>query len=368
MTKQHYVIHVGPLKNGTTYLQHCLAASRDELLKSGVYYPSELISPNNRIMHMPVYYAARKLEMQKEARIFAKVNDAGHKIVVLSCEHFVRLSEASLICLRDAIGNATFEIVYYVRRWSDRLPSLWNQSLRLGRYLPLPVYCMDLLHSGKPNEDFDYILSWKKVENVFGQDSLKLVPYSTLVDDKVDIFSAFCNDILGVRNIPQPPRAGTSVYASLPFAEGEVVRALNDMFFSQHETFSPLPHGSFVRALRKSPPEIVALVEAIQQHPATLVIDDNDPTFTDLFDEMNNFSGKLIGKYKAEEMFRRVRAEVKYASLSYLLTRGMPDAVYDLYKELKLNDPDAQAHFRRPGRTAHKSNNLQTHTQEPTSA
>jgi len=355
MTLPHYIIHVGPHKNGTTYLQHCLAASRASLLESGIYYPSEMISPNNKVMHIPLYYAAKKNEMAKEAKVFETINAAGHKIIVLSCEHFIRLNESSLQSLRDSIGKATFEIVYYVRRWSDRIPSLWNQSLRQGGHLPLPSYCMQLLHSDKPNEDFDYTLSWKKLSNVFGKESLRLVPYSELMDAKVDIFSAFCSDILGVTDIPQPPRAGTSVYASLPFAESEVVRALNSLFFNQHGLLSATPHGSFLRALRRSEPGITPLVETIRDHHLTLVLNDNDPTFAAVLGAMNTYSTRLVGKHQGKEMFFPVRTETKYADMNYLLTKNTPEAVGNLYRQLKLHDSSALTNAKRQRRNAIKS-------------
>ena len=125
-----YVVHVGPSKTGTTYLQSSLYHTRNALQQHGIAYPPNWWKKKAVYHHEAL---VNKIAAGGDAVLeqsFADLNASDLKMVVLSSEGFPTLSRADLERFRDLLGGNAVEIVYYCRRWSDRLPSAWQQVVK----------------------------------------------------------------------------------------------------------------------------------------------------------------------------------------------------------------------------------------------
>ena len=342
-----YVIHVGPLKTASTYMQQCFTAVQPELQARGVYYPPELIDPDNKHMHMPVYNAMVRKQEEKLRPIFARINQEGHKVVVLSCEHLIFLRPDEFTRLGELIGVPDIQIVYVVRRWSDRIASLWNQSLFMGGAQTLPEFYLGLLNGRTPEYyrknlgpnaggyDIDYSLSWREHEGVFGRDAVRLFSYSTVMDGKSDVFTRFCTDVLGLSDVPVPKFLGDKRWASMPPDEAELLRTLNAMYFKEEgETTVGLRN---MMMWKRVPIDRAFFKDAMAGDAAQLTIDDKAVHFNEAYDRMMEFAGNVVPGEGVQpgEIFARQTRKTPYVQPGWLVVPGVTKALRTLYGEMR---------------------------------
>jgi hypothetical protein len=288
-----YVIHIGPMKTGSTYLQQCFAAVAKDLLAQGVCYPSELLSENNEYNHTRVYAGCRKRWAPDLQRIFAGLNESGHDTILISAEQLSFLTQPQLTLLRDVIGVSDIDVVYVCRRWSDRIPSTWFQSLYRGDAHTLPEYYVKFLNGLDERENVDYSRSWDMLASVFGREHLHIFPYSTIRDQGEDIFEKFCTDILKLGKVPKPPRLGAELWASFGKEETELLRALNDMHIAQHGVRDVMVYWKYKRARKRS--DFSRVTEAMGPFMTTMTLDDEATHLEPFFARMSNFADRVVG-------------------------------------------------------------------------
>ena len=78
------VLHVGPHKTGTTYLQQSLALNREKLLAAGIYYPSELVGQDITWCHVGLVEALKKNDRDSLIEAIERFQAPDHDVVVLS--------------------------------------------------------------------------------------------------------------------------------------------------------------------------------------------------------------------------------------------------------------------------------------------
>jgi len=191
-----YVIHLGPSKTGSKYLQSLLFHSREMLLSNGIDYPDIWWTQPTQINHEPLWRMLREKRYVEVQEAFRRLNGSGNRIIVLSCEAFAELTPEQLAILRDAIGNNPVELVFYCRRWTERIPSDWKQSIQMGMYGTFPEFYVEYIRHALYSGSVNYSLIWAMLIKVFGRKSLKLVSYSNLRDQKVDLFRNFAATFL----------------------------------------------------------------------------------------------------------------------------------------------------------------------------
>ena len=108
-----YVVHIGPPKTGSKYIQSQLFYSRQDLRENGILYPDNWLEPG-AITHVPLYEGLKDGKDLKAD--FDQFKAEQMKTVVLSCEGLDGLKPPALEKLREYIGNNPVEIVYYVRQ------------------------------------------------------------------------------------------------------------------------------------------------------------------------------------------------------------------------------------------------------------
>ena len=129
-----YILHVGPPKTGSTSLQSQLFHSRKYLIKRGVLYPEFWL---NYVTHHPLTNILRDDKDLRDGNDlregFNRLNSGEYQTVVFSSETFDELKLPALERLKQYIGDQPVEIIFYVRRWSDRIPSVWHETVTTGQ-------------------------------------------------------------------------------------------------------------------------------------------------------------------------------------------------------------------------------------------
>jgi hypothetical protein len=219
-----FIIHIGPHKTGSTYLQNHLTHNRAALSGRGIYYPREWTTPEIGWCHAELAKLLHQGKFDQIARTFADLKAAGWPAIVLSSEDFSSLSEDRLRFLRECTGADT-QIVFFARRWSELLQSHGQEHIRQGGTKLLPEFIAGILTDPFGSETINFSLVLDRVATAFGPSPLAVLSYNNILERGDNLFSHFAAKILGVEDLPiiSPKRA----HASLSIENIEVVRVLN---------------------------------------------------------------------------------------------------------------------------------------------
>jgi hypothetical protein len=329
------------MKTASTYVQQCLTEGRDELLEHGICYPEEFIAENNGFMHIPIFHGLLRRRSESMAPKFAKLNAQGHRIILLSCEHFHFLPPDALRRLRDMTGASDIQVVYTARRWSDRIGSLWNHSIFTGGRQSLPEFYLSLMAGETLNyyakwmkelgvaPDLDYSQTWETIADIFGRDAITVFPYSAVMDRGEDVFEAFCRLILGVAAAPKTRLAGQRRWASMPTDTQEIVRVLNEMHLAATGEDGGVMSVKFMRNRKKL--AIDRTTAAIAGETSRLTLDDRTTQFDAAFAAMQEYNDRVAG---GGPIFERASKAVAYVRPGYMLQDGVREEIQEIYRRL----------------------------------
>jgi hypothetical protein len=133
-----YLIHVGPHKTGSTYLQKGFSRLRGALFELGARYPMHWADPESK---SHVHLVRRLKEADPDlAREFASLNALANQTIILSSEDIVDLPVEALRRLRHLLGGRSVSIIFYCRRWSELIPSAWQEVVKHGGAEGLPEF------------------------------------------------------------------------------------------------------------------------------------------------------------------------------------------------------------------------------------
>ncbi len=238
-----FIVHVGPHKTGTTYIQQMLAALHDTLLARGTYVPSIWDAAPGLPSHMKLAWAIRNRDFALVQRQVHEMLGQRYNTVVISCEALSRLDPEQVVRLRQLLGTAPVEVVYYVRRSPERLPSLWQETVKHGHTMTFSEFVAWELRR------HDIFAAWDTAvldgfSTVFGAGQVKVVSYSYLVDNSIDIASHFLSTFLNLHDIELPDVGRPNV--SFSAWNIELIRALNAIHAKQGGERSPALRNWFL--------------------------------------------------------------------------------------------------------------------------
>lgn len=205
------ILHVGTHKTGTTAIQSFLQANTDIIMKHGVCYPlfdvrwPQLVKAN-RNGYFLNRAALRRLDVE------AKVDDGKQvtscigkleKAIAKDCSADILLSdermwysgaihpgywEAVKNVVRG-IGFESIEVIVYFRRQDEFAESLWNQFVKATK---MTEDLKSYLKSPRVRALCDYHAGVKRIERVFGRDSVCVAVYDRTKLKNGDVVDDFC--------------------------------------------------------------------------------------------------------------------------------------------------------------------------------
>ncbi len=220
------VVHAGPHKTATTYIQNNLAAARDDLAAKGWDYPetgTEGLPAHHAIAHNSRAY----IDVDSPDRIALTKAGAAAKAaglsVVLSAEGFCRWGPPKLRHLANIFKADQLDFVYTVRDPFDIFYSYWAEEVKQGHVASFADRFAEHFNDPvasrllNPMVDLAPLLKESKVR-------VRVVPYTLLKARKIDVYSHFCEKALGL-----PGMTGKSAVAkneALPIELTEFLRLL----------------------------------------------------------------------------------------------------------------------------------------------
>lgn len=223
MTTPKLLLHIGPHKTGTTFIQKQLFAHSEQLSASGINYVPDGINM--------AYGQHKIIEEFQSAGHSAILENALQKfgefsLNIISSENFDRLNAEQVASLAKMLKSVDTTVVYVMRRSDDLLVSSWQEDIKhgaeatwsecffphmarpYGSQLFNPSVVLDLYHQNFPGK-------------------VKVLNFDTLATDDTDLVTALLQTV-GVR--PPFEVKQERVNASMPIPHVEVLRALNVMW------------------------------------------------------------------------------------------------------------------------------------------
>jgi hypothetical protein len=326
-----YVVHVGLPKTGSSYLQLLLKATSPQLAERKVLYPSVWWTKHNQSNHFELVSALRREETAALRPVFAGFDASGNNHIVLSAEGLSGLMTRKMEPLRALIGDNPCDIVIFIRRWSDWIPSHWQQRVKVGSKETFPELCARLIRV-PPTRPIDFSSFLEELTAVFGHEALRLVSFSNLIDGKIDLFQYFCNTFISCNDI-KVERGEGRVNESLTVYDTELNRCVNELELTRNRATS-IATGVAVRRRADVPalkPVFETLFAMMKKYETVLELSDTQPAFAEITRRIQERWGdRIANPHPDHGLFEPRTRSVRYISPEYLLEDGARDAVLKL--------------------------------------
>jgi len=220
------VVHIGPHKTASSYIQVNLLENRDTLAEQGWLYPiegTEALAAHHHLAHNSADYLPEEAPHRGMLETLGEEARAKGQSLVLSAEGFCRWKPSKFDVLADLLGFDGYELVYVVRDPLDVFPSFWAEEVKQGRSMGFaerfaqefagPIQSRIL----NPMRDLNPLLALDRAR-------VHVVPYDTLKSRSIDIFEHLVSSVLGVTGVTA--RNVKTVNAKHPIEVTEFLRLM----------------------------------------------------------------------------------------------------------------------------------------------
>lgn len=199
-----FVLHVGPHKTATTWLQQNFHHNINALEQAGWFYPQT--GERVRVAHHDISDdpeevldpSSRKVRELKA--IARKSHDAGLN-VLMSSEGFRNWNAEQLKELQAIMAPHEMRIVYCVRDPASLLYSFWAQKIKSGSTYSFPNYRRRQLKRGENSRVINPLIEIDALAALQGT-ALTLLLYDEIRRQGRDIFDVFIEDVLQIPRLP----------------------------------------------------------------------------------------------------------------------------------------------------------------------
>jgi hypothetical protein len=328
----HYILHVGPHKTGSTYMQKGLYRLHDRLFRSGIVYPACWLDPGTR-SHRPL---RQRLAAGEDARLkaaFAGFNLPCYRTVILSSEDFADLPETALIYFKELIGDHRVTVVFYCRRWSELVQSAWQEVVKQGSTYTLPEFLARNLINPVGSSIINHDHALARLVRVFGLSSLRLVSYNNVLDSGNDILMHFLAAFADWNG----PHEGiqTRENISLSLFDTEMVRILNALEIAQ--TGRAGYDTVCARYLDRKPQLDLAVIHtAMQQCMQNVEVNEGSAGLRIVHEALfERYGERMVAPRSGFNLFGLVARDIQFVQQDYLLVEGLTDAIRRVYEAIR---------------------------------
>ena len=257
--------------------------------------------------------------------------------VLISAEDLSLLETPAVGLLKTLVGGNSLTVVFYCRRWSELLPSLWQEKVKHGYHATFPEFLNDETTDPFASEVMNFAKRLDIYSSIFGRESVKLVSYSNVCDDEVDLASHFFECFLPQhrRLFDDCPRPSASrPNQSFPPRETEVIRALNAIHDRTGMPADTKLREWYMASKRRF--DLTDLFSAIQESAATLRFSDTSPDTHRLHVMLVSAYGDLmVPPVLPQRLFSPREADIVFYEQGYLANTGALRVLEDLYASFR---------------------------------
>jgi len=325
-----YIIHIGPHKTATTYLQRAFRLLQPAFRERGIFYPPEWLGDQG-----PGHYVlAKKLRSPEAASLaeaFARLNSAGHEAILISAEDLSRLTSEEIRQFKAMIGSSEATIVHYLRRWSDVIVSDWQGGVKRGETMSLAERVSGFM--AKPEDPVinPEILLDRFAEH-FGIDHTRIVCYDVLMDQKVELLDHFLKTFLGFSEPPELDRGRRN--ASLNSIDTEILRALNIIGSRKDANFKVIRAAEFVAA--RATLELGPVEAAMKGDLAPVPIRDRVRVLGQMHNRLlKRYKHAIVEPFIPKQLFPPAGVKKTYVEGHYVFTPGAVECLNAAFAKLR---------------------------------
>uniref|UniRef100_UPI00260417CD hypothetical protein n=1 Tax=Aliiroseovarius sp. TaxID=1872442 RepID=UPI00260417CD len=197
------VMHIGPHKTATTYIQHNFRVARPALEARGWTYPelgTEGLPGHHDMAHDAWRYVGPDAEKGPDLVDLGRTARAQGRNLVFSAEGFCRWSPPKLDGFSNALEAEQLDLVYVVRDPLDIFYSYWAEEVKQGHSCSLPERIAENFNDPFSSRLLNPLIDlsgFMRQENT----RLHVVPYEALRSLDIDIFEHICEAVLGLPDI-----------------------------------------------------------------------------------------------------------------------------------------------------------------------
>jgi hypothetical protein len=218
------ILHVGPHKTGTTYIQKRLVEDR-ELLRERL----RLVYPRTGQTVLFGHHALVPLfrDAAGGSTVLRELSEELRpaRIGLLSSEEFSKLENADFVRVREHFADCDIRVVAYLRVRSELLVSRWGESIKHGADHSFPEYLAKVLAAPDSSPVINQGKLLDTMASVFGRASLQILIYRR----DVDLYAEFVERVLGADSFAGASAGrNETVNGALPVHATECLRLLNN--------------------------------------------------------------------------------------------------------------------------------------------
>jgi hypothetical protein len=257
---------------------------------------------------------------------------AGNDAVLFSSEDFSGLEQPELLLLKELLGDQPARFVFYCRRWSELLPSCWQEDVKQGSGETLPEFYLPRLCDPARSNILNFNIVLDRFAAVFGEAALDIVSYSNIIDRKQDMVRHFVADILGISDddlrYPDPDFPNSA----LDYLDIEIIRVLNIISQKYGGHRSPDIRLRYLR--NKAKLDLNFLTEQIAAERARISIDNGASALNWLYSQISErYRLRIVGEDKSIFAQQKGKPYV-YVRPRYLLAGRVMDEFLALHEEV----------------------------------
>jgi hypothetical protein len=317
-----YLIHIGPHKTGTTYLQRSFDQLRPALAARGICYPDYWGSSDGRHRLVEQLWSGGERLAKAE---FDRLNRGGSNTILLSSETLSYLSDDDVRRLHRLLDGAPATVVFYCRRWSELIPSSWREMVKHGSLMTLPEFVLSCLSDPAASTMVNFGLVLSRFAAVFGVGNLRIASYNGVLEAGEDLLTHFCRCFLGWPDVP--PSGFGEVNVSLDMVDSEIIRALNALEWIRAREGRLRLYHRFMTAREGLP--VRWLVEQSMQYVVDCVrINDAAPGLAQVHAGIvERYRPVLVAPLPKGALFEPRSSEVLYIRPDYLMAEGVMETL-----------------------------------------
>lgn len=194
------VLHIGPHKTASTYIQVNLSRNRERLRKNGWNYPqlgtNGLDGHHHMVTHRDDYlndgavYSAELETLRKQAASATQnLVFSSEGMSTWKAEHFERLA--------DLLGFDKIELVYVIRDPMDLIKSFWTEEVKQGRCMGFGDRFAQEFARQHMSGMFNPLKNLTPLDQS-PRIRLHIMPFDLVAQNDLDIFEHLCKQVLNL--------------------------------------------------------------------------------------------------------------------------------------------------------------------------
>ncbi|MBV0892855.1 hypothetical protein KTN05_13490 [Paracoccus sp. Z118] len=336
-TSSTVILHFGPHKTGTTYIQKTLLNNRSELMQAGVIYPDLFLEdPGHHAL--PRALGQDTATAVRDLRKFMADLNGETRRVIFSSENLSLLSHAEMVSLRDALAPQTILPIIYLRNRAQSIWSQYQEHVKFGEVKSFSDYVSYLLLLQPDANAIDPLGLALRVGRVFG--SVDIVSYDGCVAEFRDLTDPILVAACGA-SLALPHRLGGRSNVRMAQERVEILRLLNLVHLRRGKKPANFVRAAFLKGLRENSElcaaEALATV-AIRQRLTEFPLAELEHFYSKIDAErlrdLSNI-GIDVPAFRTDSVSERV--VYSYLPDTAILFSSIPQSIASIYNLLELN-------------------------------